>query len=84
MATLPREIMPLERLREKSRKGIGESTEFLEGRVYNRFEPGDIWRRMTKDLEGLGGIIEALHQLVGLRRIAIVARKLPNACAVCD
>ena len=82
MATLPRDIMPLERLREKARTNIGESTEFLEGPVDNRLEPGDIWRRMTKDLDGLGGINEALQQLEGYRRTAIVVRGLPNTCAV--
>ena len=82
MATLPRDIMPLERLREKARKDIGESTEFLEGPIDNRLEHGDIWRRMTKDLDGLGGINEALQQLEGHRETAIVARGLPNTCAV--
>ena len=79
MATLPRDIMPLERLKKKARKYIGESTEF--GQVDNRLEPGDIWRRMTKDLNGLGSINKALHQLKD-HRTAIVARGLPNACAV--
>ena len=82
MATLPQDIMPLERLREKARKDIGESTEFLEGPGDNRLEPGDIWRRMMKELDGLAGINEALHQLEGHRRTAIVASGLPNACAI--
>ena len=60
ITTLHRDIMLLERLREKDRKDIGKSTEFLEGAGDDRLEPGDIWRRMTKDL-GLGGINEALH-----------------------
>ena len=42
MSTLFRDIMPLERLREKARKVIGESNEFLEGPVDNRLEPGNI------------------------------------------
>ena len=74
--------MPLERFREKARKDIGESTEFLEASMDNRLEPGDIWRRMTKDLDGFGGINEALQQLEGYRRTAIVASGLPNACVV--
>ena len=37
---------------------------------------------MAKDLDCLSGINEALHQLEGHRRTAIVASGLPNASAV--
>ena len=42
MAILPQGIMPLERLREKVRKDIGGSTEFLEASCDYRLEPQDI------------------------------------------
>ena len=42
MATLPQDIMPRERLREKARKDIGGSTEFLEASDDNRLRPEDI------------------------------------------
>ena len=35
MATLPGDIMPLERFRETVRKDTGESTELLEPSAYN-------------------------------------------------
>ena len=40
--TLPQDIMPLKRLREKARKDIGGSIEFLEASADNRLEPQDI------------------------------------------
>ena len=82
MATLPQDIMPRERLRKKARKDIGGSTEFLEASANNRLEPQDIWRRMMRDLKGLGGLDANLRQLEGHKRTAIVARGLPNACAI--
>ena len=82
MATLPRDIMPLECLREKARKDIGESREFLEASDNNRLEPKDIWRRMMRELEGFGGFDSILRQLEGHKRTAIVASELPNACAI--
>ena len=72
--------MPLDRLRENARKVIGESTEFLEASAVNRHEPGDSWRRMTRKLEGLGGINGTLHQLEGHRRTG----GLSNACESFD
>ena len=45
MATLPQDIMPRVRLREKARKDIGGSTEFLEASDDNRLEPQYIWRK---------------------------------------
>ena len=74
--------MPRERLREKARKDIGGSTEFLEASADNGLEPQDIWRRMMRDLKGLGGLHANLRQLEGHKRTAIVARGLPNACAI--
>ena len=56
MATLPQDIMPLDRLREKARKDTRGSTEFLEASADNRLEPQDIWKRMMRDLKGLGGL----------------------------
>ena len=82
MATLPQDIMPRERLREKARKDIGGSTEFLEASDDNRVEPQDIWRRMMRDLKGLGGLDANVRQLEGHKRTAIVAKGLPNACAI--
>ena len=82
MATLPQDVMPLERLREMASRDIGESTEFLEASSDNRPEPNYICRRMMRELEGLGGINKALHQLKGHRQTAIVASGLQNACAV--
>ena len=82
MATLPQVIMPRERLREKARKDIGRSTEFLEASADNRLKPQDIWRRMIRELRGLGGLDSNLRQLEGHKRTAIVARGLPNACAI--
>ena len=82
MATLPWDIMLLERLRKKARTKIGESTKFVEGPVYNRLEPGDIWRRMKKDQDGLGRINEALQQREGHRQTSIGAQWLSNTCAV--
>ena len=38
IATLPQDIMPRERLREKAMKVIGGSTEFLESSADNRLE----------------------------------------------
>ena len=82
MATLPQDIMPLEHLREKARKDIGKSTEFLEASADNRLEPQDIWRRMKRDFKGLGGLDSTLRQLESHKRTAIVASRLPNACAI--
>ena len=82
MATLPQDIMPRARLREKARKDIGGSTEFLEEFDDNRLKPQDIWRRMMRDLKSLGGLDANLRQLEGHKRTAIVARGLPNACAI--
>ena len=82
MATLLQDIMPRERLREKVRKDIGGSTEFLEASADNRLKHQDIWRRMMRDLTGLRGLDSNLRQLVGHKRTAIVARGLPNSCAI--
>ena len=57
--------MPRERLREKARKDMGGSTEFLEVSDDNRLEPQDIWRRMMRDLKGLGGLDANLRLLEG-------------------
>ena len=82
MTTLPQDIMPQKRLRKKALKDIGGSTKFLEASDDNRLEPQDIWRRMMRDLKGLGGFDVNLRQLEGHKRTAIVARGLPNACAI--
>ena len=82
MATLPRDIMPFKRLNEKVRKNIGESTECFEASDDNRLEPGDIWRRIMRNLEVLGCINKALNQLEGQKLTVIVAGGLSNACAV--
>ena len=37
---------------------------------------------MMHDLKGLGGLDSNLRQLEGHKRTAIVARGLPNACAI--
>ena len=38
---------------------------------------------MMRDLKGLGGLDSNLRQLLeGHKRTAIVARRLPNACAI--
>ena len=42
MATLPQDIMPRDRLRDKARKDIGGSMEFLEASNDNFLEPQDI------------------------------------------
>ena len=82
MATLPQDIMPLERLRKNARKDIGGSTDFLEACVDNRLEPQDIWRQKMRDLQRLGGLDSNLRQLENHKRTAIVARGLPIACAI--
>ena len=56
-------------------KDIGGSTEFHEASDDNHLEPQDIWRRMMRDLKGLGGLDANLHQLEGNKR---TARGLPN------
>ena len=82
MATLPQDIMPLKRLREKARKDIGGSTEFLEASVDNRLKLQNIWRRMMRDLKDLGGLYSNMRQLECHKLTAIVARGLPTACAI--
>ena len=82
IATLPQDIMPLERLREKAKKDIEGLTEILEASADNRLEPQDIWKRMMRDFMGLRKLDSNLRQLEGHKRTAIVESGLPNACAI--
>ena len=82
MVTLPKNVMSVERLLEKARKEIGESTEWLEDSDYNRLTPRDIWTRMLRRLSGLDNYERRLLELEGRGPTAIVTSGLPNACAL--
>ena len=82
MATLPKNVMSIERLLEKARKEIGESTEWLEDSDDNRLTPRDIWARMLRGLSGLDDYKRRLLELEGRGPTAIVTSGLPNANAI--
>ena len=56
MQHLPREIVPIERLKEKVRKDIGETAEWLDFSDLNVLTPRDIWIRIMRELDGLDDI----------------------------
>ena len=82
LASLPRELVSKEKLREKARKEIGESTEWLESYGHNYLQPRDIWMRLIRDLDGLDDFDRRIVALEGRERTAIICQRLPNACAV--
>ena len=82
MAHFPQELVPHDKLKEKARKDIGETTEYLEGSDCNLLTPRDIWVRLTRELDKLDGLEQSLMILEGCKPTAIVARGLPNACAI--
>ena len=82
MAHFPEELVPHEKLKEKARKDIGETTEYLEGPEGNQLTPRDIWIRLTRELDKLDGFEQSLLILEGCAPTAIVTRGLPNACAI--
>ena len=82
MAHFPEELVPQEKLKEKARKEIGETTEYLEGPEGNQLTPRDIWIRLTRELDKLDGFEQSLLILEGCEPTAIVTRGLPNACAI--
>ena len=82
LASFPPDIVEKERLRERARKEIGESTAYLEECAENRLFPRDIWNRITHELDGVVGFDRNLIALEGRDSTAIVASGLPNACAI--
>ena len=82
MAHFPQELVPQEKLKEKARKDIGETTEYLEVPDGNQLTPRDIWTRLTRELDKLEGFDQSLLILEGCAPTAIVACGLPNACAI--
>jgi hypothetical protein len=82
MAHFPQELVPQDKLKEKARKDIGETTEYLEAPDGNLLTPRDIWVRLTRELDKLDGFEQILLILEGCEPTVIVARGLPNACAI--
>ena len=81
-STLVRNIMLLERLREKARKEIGDLADILEVSDDNRLKPRNILKRLMQELKDFNWIDKTMRQLEAHKRTAIVASKLPNACAI--
>ena len=79
---LPENVVPVERLKEKAGKDIGESTDFLEAGFKTLLTPRYIWTRLLRELDGLVEFERRLLELDGRGPTAIVTKKLPNACAV--
>ena len=51
MQHLPRKIIPINRLKEKARKDIGETAEWFEESYENILTPCDIWTRILRELD---------------------------------
>ena len=85
MQHLPREIVLMERLKEKARKDIGETAEWLDLSDSNVLTFRDIWTRIMRELDGLDDIDHRLLELATTTDqefTIIVSTSLPNACAV--
>ena len=82
LASFPPEIVEKDRLRERARKEIGESTAYLEECAENLLCPRDIWTRIIRELDGVAGFDRSLITLEGRDSTVIVASGLPNACAI--
>ena len=50
---LPEDVVPVDRLKEKAGKDIGEYTDFLEDGPDTLLTPCDIWTRLLRELAGL-------------------------------
>ena len=79
---LSEDIVPVERLKEKAGKDIGECTDFLEAGPETHISPLDFWTRLLRELTCLYNFERRLLELDGRGPRAIVTTGLPNACAV--
>ena len=79
---LPEDVVPVERLKEKAGKDIGECTDFLEAGPETLLTPRDICTRLLRELDFLYDFERRLLELEGRWPTAIVTTTLPNACAV--
>ena len=85
MQHFPREIVPMERLKEKARKYYGETAEWLDLSDSNVLTSRDIWIRIMRELDGLDDIDHRLLELATTTDqvfTIIVSTGLSNACAV--
>ena len=85
MQHLPKEIVPMERLKEKARKDIGETAKWIDFSDSNVLTFRDIWTRIMHELEGLDDIDHRLLELAiatDQEFTIIVSTGLPNTCAV--
>ena len=82
MNNLPEDVVPVERLKEKAGKDIGEFTDFMEAGSEALLTPRDIWTRLLRELDGLYDCERRILKLEGRGPTAIVTTKLPNDCAV--
>ena len=79
---LREDIVPVERLKEKAGKDIGERTDCLEAGPETLLTPRDFWTRLLCELDGLYDFEQKILELDGRGPTAIVTTGLPNACAV--
>lgn len=82
MAHLDPEIVLLGWIKEKARKDIAESTEFLEASEANLLIPCVIWTRLLRSLDGFKDFDKRLFELEGRETTAIIAFGQPKACAL--
>ena len=82
MTNLPEDVVPVERLKEKTGKDIGECTDFLEAGTETLLTPRDILTRLLRELDGLYDFRRRILKLESRGLTAIVTIGLPNACAV--
>ena len=82
MSTLPKNVMSIERLREKARMEKAESTDWLEDQDDSRLTPRDIWTRMLLELSGVEDFERQMLELEGRGPTAIVTTGFVNACAI--
>ena len=69
---LPEDVVPVESLKDKAGKELGESTEFLEDGPETLLTPRDIWTRLLRELDGLVDFERRLLELEGRGPTAIV------------
>ena len=79
---LPEDVVPVERLKKKVKKDIGECTDSLEAGPKTILTPCDIWTRLLRELDGLYDFERRILELKSQEPTAIVTTGLPNACVV--
>ena len=79
---LSENVVPVERLKEKVGKNIGESTDFLMAGPKTLLSISDIWTRLLRTLDGVYDFEKRILEREGRGPTAIVTKELPTACAV--